>query len=361
MWGAGKGLRWFLAAGVSVIIASLAVFPVRSGPKYGGSIRMSLADSDVTSFDPIVPFDNMSIWTMLHMYDQLVRVGNDGVSIEPDAADSWRTSPDGKTWVLHIRDGITFADGTPLTAADVKAALDRAGSKASNFEDNFTLISSATATDAHTLVVSLKAPSASFLAYASLYAASITPEKQMTAQGNAFWEHPVGSGPYVLSEWVKNPVPGRAALRGVDRRQHPDAQVPQRRAGHRHQRPPQPGRAAQARQGRHRQALPADAVRLRVLQPCPQAVRRRPGPSGAELRRRSPGDLEVGALRLREPGGEHAAADAVLEQGAQAVSVRRGQGQGALARGGPGGRLLDGDPGRVGRQSGQPDRDDPEG
>ncbi len=204
MWGAGKGLRWFLAAGVSVIIASLAVFPVRSGPKYGGSIRMSLADSDVTSFDPIVPFDNMSIWTMLHMYDQLVRVGNDGVSIEPDAADSWRTSPDGKTWVLHIRDGITFADGTPLTAADVKAALDRAGSKASNFEDNFTLISSATATDAHTLVVSLKAPSASFLAYASLYAASITPEKQMTAQGNAFWEHPVGSGPYVLSEWVKN-------------------------------------------------------------------------------------------------------------------------------------------------------------
>jgi peptide/nickel transport system substrate-binding protein len=145
----------------------------------------------------------MSIWTMLHMYDQLVRV-KDGTTIEPDAADSWRTSADGKTWVLHIRDGLTFADGTPLTAADAAFTLQRAASKDSNFEDNFALIDHATATDPHTLVVILKKPSASFLAYASLYAASITPEKAVQAQGKGFWDHPVGSGPFVLTEWVKN-------------------------------------------------------------------------------------------------------------------------------------------------------------
>ncbi|HET7379559.1 MAG TPA: ABC transporter substrate-binding protein [Gaiellales bacterium] len=189
---------------VALAVALMLAVPALAAPKMGGTIRMSLADSDVTSFDPIVPFDNMSIWTMLHMYDQLVRAGKDGATIEPGAADSWKTSPDGKTWVLHIRDGITFADGTPLTAEDARVALERAASKDSNFEDNFALIDHATATDPHTLVVLLKKPSASFLAYASLYAASIAPGKALTAQGKAYWEHPIGSGAYILSEWVKN-------------------------------------------------------------------------------------------------------------------------------------------------------------
>ena len=80
---------------VSLLLAALVAFPVFSAPKAGGMVRMSLADSDVTSFDPIVPFDNMSIWTMVHMYDQLVIPGKDGTSIEPGAADSWKVSPDG--------------------------------------------------------------------------------------------------------------------------------------------------------------------------------------------------------------------------------------------------------------------------
>src|SRR6516165_3892930 len=189
---------------VSLLLAALVAVPVFSAPKAGGMVRMSLADSDVTSFDPIVPFDNMSIWTMVHMYDQLVIPGKDGTSIEPGAADSWKVSPDGKTWVLHLRDGVTFSDGTPLTASDAAYTLERAGSKDSNFEDNFALIDHATATDPHTLVVTLKKPSASFLAYASLYAASIAPEKLIKSQGKGLWDHPVGSGPYVLTEWVKN-------------------------------------------------------------------------------------------------------------------------------------------------------------
>ncbi len=188
----------------SCLVVALGAIPVLSAPKAGGTVRMSLADSDVTSFDPIVPFDNMSIWTMLHVYDQLVRPGKDGTTIEPDAADSWKISADGKTWVLHIRDGVTFSDGTPLTADDARVALERAGSKDSNFEDNFALIDHAVATDPHTLVVTLKKPSASFLAYASLYAASIVSAKQLTAQGKSFWDHPVASGPYTLAEWVKN-------------------------------------------------------------------------------------------------------------------------------------------------------------
>lgn len=200
----GRSCRLFLAMLLIAALAPLVASPAQSAPKTGGKIRMSLADSDVTSFDPIVPFDNMSIWTMLHIYDQLVRVGKDGLSVDPDAADRWKVSQDGKTWTFHIRDGIKFHDGSPLTASDAKFSLERAISKDSNFGDSFTLVESIKAPDASTVVVTLKKPWASFLAYVSLYTASIVPEKLVTAQGKDFWEKPVGSGPYTFVEWVKN-------------------------------------------------------------------------------------------------------------------------------------------------------------
>ena len=99
----GRSYKLLFAVCLVVGLVAISLTSGSSAPKTGGKIRMSLADSDVTSFDPIVPFDNMSIWTMLHMYDQLVRVGKDGRSVEPDAADSWKVTPDGKTWTFHIR------------------------------------------------------------------------------------------------------------------------------------------------------------------------------------------------------------------------------------------------------------------
>ena len=43
----------------------------------------------------------------------------------PVLATSWESNPDGTVWTFALREGVTFHDGTPLTAADVKASLDR--------------------------------------------------------------------------------------------------------------------------------------------------------------------------------------------------------------------------------------------
>lgn len=203
MWQCYAGGKRIVIATAAIVLALVSVPPVLSAPKAGGLLRMSLT-GDPTSVDPIVPFDNPSIWTMLLMYDQLVRAGKDGASVDPGVADSWKTGADGKTWVLHIREGVKFSDGSPLTAADVQFSLERAASKDANYASNFGLIDTVKATDPHTVVVILKKPSASFLAYASLYSASVVPEKLVDSEGKAFWDHPVGSGPYILVERVKN-------------------------------------------------------------------------------------------------------------------------------------------------------------
>ena len=75
--------------------------------KYGGTI---------TTFTP-----NINSWGDLQEapdYSEMVKVLADGTVIG-DIADSWEFSADGKILTMHIRDGLKWSDGVPVTAEDV--------------------------------------------------------------------------------------------------------------------------------------------------------------------------------------------------------------------------------------------------
>ena len=105
------------AAGAATLGTGLATHASgrTSAPKRGGILRLGQV-GDVKSFDGPIISDNNSIWTMLLIYDQLTRPTADGLSIEPSLAKSWDISPDGKTYTFHLRTGVKFHDGSPLTA-----------------------------------------------------------------------------------------------------------------------------------------------------------------------------------------------------------------------------------------------------
>ena len=84
----------------------------------GGTFRFGrLEDSDV--LDPVTTALNASIWYFMSIYDQLIRVAPDGISLEPSLAESWDISEDGLTYTFHLRPNVLFSDGTPMTSADV--------------------------------------------------------------------------------------------------------------------------------------------------------------------------------------------------------------------------------------------------
>lgn len=172
-------------------------------PKSGGTIAMSLADDDVSTFDPIIPFDNMAIWTMLLIYDQVIRVGPDGLSLEPGLAESWEVSDDGLTYTFNIREA-TFHDGTPVTAQDVAFCLNRtAFDEASSMTFFFAAVESFEATDDRTVVVTLNDVWVPFEADLALFGASIYPQAAFEAQGDELWEAPIGSGPFMFESWER--------------------------------------------------------------------------------------------------------------------------------------------------------------
>ncbi len=129
------------------------------------------------------------------VYDTLLRTAADG-TVEPGLAEEWSYNDDMTELTLELRDGVTFSDGTDLTAEVAAENVLRFRDGASSNTSNLSAVTDATAVDEDTLVLTLSQPDPALTTYLSqnsgLVAAASTFDAA-DAQTN-----PVGSGPYVL-------------------------------------------------------------------------------------------------------------------------------------------------------------------
>ena len=137
---------------------------------------------------------------LYNILETLTKVQADS-SIAPLLAQSWTVTPDNKTWAFKLRTGITFHNGEPFNAATVKYAFERAAGADSTNKDKavFANIVNISATDSHTVVITLKNTNPDFLFQLGQATAVIVEPKSVA--GNA--TNPVGTGPYKLENWAK--------------------------------------------------------------------------------------------------------------------------------------------------------------
>lgn len=172
-----------------------------SSVKTGGSMNMGVS-TDALGFDPSMTQDVESLSIDLNVFDQLVRVHGNGLA--PDLASSWQVKNGGKTILFHLRHNAKFYDGTPVTASDVKFSFDHVERKGAVNTWTLPGMKSTTVIDRYTFQVTLKKPSAAFMQALTLWGASILSEKAFKKEGAAkFATHPVGSGPFYVSKWVR--------------------------------------------------------------------------------------------------------------------------------------------------------------
>jgi peptide/nickel transport system substrate-binding protein/oligopeptide transport system substrate-binding protein len=185
------------------------------GPS-GAPSRQELIDSrdtyDPRSLDPAVSTDVPTGRAVAYLFDGLTRFTPDA-KVEPNLATRWDVSDDGLTYTFHLRDGVKFSDGSPLTARTVVASWRRAlapetKSGAASFlfpikgakEFNGGTVKSVAglaAPNDSTVIVTLSQPLAIFTKMLAMPVASIVPEH---VPAN-FGEHPIGTGPWKLAEW----------------------------------------------------------------------------------------------------------------------------------------------------------------
>jgi ABC-type transport system substrate-binding protein len=171
-------------------------------PKAGGSLTFGMrADLSASSLDPIKVFSDSDSSVAFGIYDRLIdRVGDKG-DLGPMLADTWTMSSDFKTCTLKLHQGVTFTDGTPFNGDAVVANIKHHQDPASVTRADSLLIADVVATDASTVDIKLRVPWVDFPQVLTGSIGLMASPAAMKSKGDRFGREPVGTGPFVLTEF----------------------------------------------------------------------------------------------------------------------------------------------------------------
>jgi peptide/nickel transport system substrate-binding protein len=173
------------------LVALLALTGCRSASRDPRTV-VFLIESSPASLDPRIGSDAQSEHIDELLFDGLV-ARDASYHFIPALAASWEQS-DPLSLVFHLRSGIRFHDGRPLSARDVAWTVNsiRTGAVFSPKAAAYAAVDSVEARDALTVVFHLKREDNFLLTNLSTGAFGVVPE----GSGREFWRHPVGTGPF---------------------------------------------------------------------------------------------------------------------------------------------------------------------
>ena len=207
-----------------LVFIVLSVFVISCGKSEEKGIGKKIAvnlQSEPKSLDPQLASDASGITIDTLLYEGLTRLDKEG-KVVPAAAEKWDVSEDGLPWTFHLRDGIKWSGGEPITANDFKFAwlrvLDKntvseyaymlypiKGARAYNEGDGKREDVAIKVIDDKTLEVVLERPTAYFASLAAYTTYSPVNEKYFNEKGKDFAVEAKDmeySGPYKIEKWA---------------------------------------------------------------------------------------------------------------------------------------------------------------
>ncbi|OFJ51932.1 ABC transporter substrate-binding protein [Mycolicibacterium grossiae] len=176
-----------------------------SGPPVSGGSIVYGADREPLCLDPHNNGDMPQTYVARQFLDSLVSERPDG-TVVPWLADSWTVSPDGLTYTFRIKQGVKFHDGTTLDAAAVKANFDHMLDPATQSLTDAGYLrpyyASSRAIDPSTFEITLSRPYSALLPVLSQAFFGIQSPKAMARGLKDNCQSPVGTGPFIVKEWV---------------------------------------------------------------------------------------------------------------------------------------------------------------
>ncbi|HMQ38928.1 MAG TPA: ABC transporter substrate-binding protein [Micropruina sp.] len=195
-----------LTAGCSAAQPATTTGPLTAGePQAGGTLKFGLL-APPTAPDTHLGSSYADGLLGANISDKLTYFNPATKKLEPWLAEKWTVSDDLKEYTFVIRDGVTFSDGTPLTAASVKENYDLLGrgNEKLGVAANTELLpgyAGATVTEPNTVTLRFDAPRTSILRATSHFNAGILASSTLskTAEERGNFRNVVGSGPFVIS------------------------------------------------------------------------------------------------------------------------------------------------------------------
>ena len=201
--GGGGEAAGTTAAGTGAPAETGATAPAQTAaPQTGGTIRVALLQP-TTEPNPLLVQDEGGAG-ILGATGEFLSFSDQNLELQPRIAESWSPNADGSVWTFTIRQGVTFHDGTPLTANDVVATFEKLLEGSANAQSALGGVLSAgntVAPDDATVEFTLDAPNGNFptLVSSANYNAIIIPADLDPADWGTTFQ---GTGPFKLESFT---------------------------------------------------------------------------------------------------------------------------------------------------------------
>ncbi|HWP60949.1 MAG TPA: ABC transporter substrate-binding protein [Candidatus Acidoferrales bacterium] len=178
-------------------------FSAAAQPKKGGTITLA-TQNDLVIMNPMIRTASTERLMRMLMFDSLLGIDAQG-NVQPNLAESWEISPDGKAHTFRLRRGVLFHNGKEMTAEDVRFSINYTldpKNGAYGFS-RLSLVERVEAADKYVLRVYLKKPTAVFLtSLTSIQSFPVVPSGSLETGVMKPAQFPPGTGAFRFVEWV---------------------------------------------------------------------------------------------------------------------------------------------------------------
>ncbi len=200
--------RFFTYISMVGLLIGLTYVSARAAdePKRGGTLTMAISNK-MKMMNPLVRTSSVEKRIRDLMFESLLVLDSKG-KVQPNLAESWQISQDGKTYTFRLRRGVKFHNGQEMTAEDAKFAMDytmNPKNGAYGIKD-LNQVEGVEAVDRYTLKVYLKRPTPVFpILLSEIRSFSVIPKGSLEESVRKPVTFPPGTGPFKFVEWK----PGR--------------------------------------------------------------------------------------------------------------------------------------------------------
>jgi peptide/nickel transport system substrate-binding protein len=168
--------------------------------RFAGALRVALTALPNSLDCPQLSDINASL-VALQLYNSLLWIDDEG-RLTPALAERWEISADGTAYTFYLRHGVVFHNGEPFTADAVVTSWQRGIRPEMRLRDRWAMVSAVEKVDDYTVILRSEQPNALLLRTIA-GAWCMAPPHYLAEVGEAgFLKHPVGTGPFMLEEWM---------------------------------------------------------------------------------------------------------------------------------------------------------------